>query len=104
VTFTSTEIRLRYYPAGVALQGFLLGGAIGLSNVKGTSRSLIDQSQTAPSIGLMLEYQQLLGQKRGLSLALGVGARAVFVGKDEITSPEFRARHPTARVSVGWAW
>lgn len=101
VTFSAAEVRLRYYPWQEALQGLSVGGAIGFSGVKGTSRTLVDQSKSAPSIGLMLEYQRQLGF---ISLAAGVGARAVFVGKDDITSPDFAARHATARVSIGVAW
>jgi hypothetical protein len=104
VKFTSGEVRLRYYPGRVALQGFSLGGAIGFASVKGTSPGFIAESQAAPTIGLMAEYQMLLGEKKNFSLAAGLGTKAVFVGKDEITSPDFRAKYPTARIAIGFAF
>lgn len=103
VNYTSAEFKLRYYPAEVALQGFSFGGAVGLSSVNGTNDSGGDETVTAPSLGVLLEYQWLMGATKNFALTLGVGAKALSI-KDNFSSNDFVARYPTARVSVGYAF
>jgi hypothetical protein len=105
VSYTSTEFKLRYYPEGQALRGFSFGGSAGLSSVKGASGSSgVRKTETVPSLGVLLEYQWLMGEKKNFSVALGAGAKALFIGADEYNSSDFTAKYPTARISVGLAW
>ena len=103
VNYTSAEFKLRYYPAEVALQGFSFGGAVGLSGVTGRSDSGGDETVTAPSLGVLLEYQWLMGASKNFALTLGLGAKALSI-KDSFSSNDFVARYPTARVSVGYSF
>ena len=104
VTFKSADFKLRYYPNGTALMGFSFGGTAGFTSVSGTSFDGTKESASGPSLGVLLEYQWLLGVKHNFSVALGVGAKAVFVKDNQITSQDFAAKYPTARVSVGFAF
>jgi hypothetical protein len=104
VSYTSAEFKLRYYPAGVALQGFSVGSALGYTNVRdNNSGGTTPVSEGAPSLGVLLEYQWLLGQEKNFALALGLGAKALFIDTSD-SSNDFTARYPTARISIGWAY
>jgi hypothetical protein len=104
LTYASTDLKLRYYPQGTALQGFSFGGTVGFSSVSSTGFDGSEESASGPSFGVLIEYQWLMGAKRNFALALGVGAKAVQVNEDEITNNDFTARYPTARISVGYAF
>jgi len=104
VTFKSGDVKLRYYPNGTALMGFSFGGTAGFSSVTGTDFNGAEESASGPSLGVLLEYQWLLGVQRNFAVALGLGAKAVFVKDETITSGDFTPRYPTARVSVGYAF
>jgi hypothetical protein len=97
--YASGEFKLRYYPAGIALQGFSVGGALGITRVSG-----VNESASGPSLGVLLEYQWLMGEKKNFAVALGVGAKALMIDDDAFSSNDVVARYPTARISVGWAY
>lgn len=104
VTYKSGDLKLRYYPNGAALMGFSFGGSVGFTSASGTDFNGAEESVSGPSLGVLLEYQWLMGVSRNFSVALGVGAKAVFVNENELTSDDFVTRYPTARVSVGFAF
>jgi hypothetical protein len=104
VSFKSGDVKLRYYPNGSALMGFSFGGTAGFTSVTGTDFNGAEESVSGPTIGILLEYQWLLGVQKNFSVALGAGAKAVFVKDNTITSDDFTTRYPTVRVSVGYAF
>jgi hypothetical protein len=104
LTYKSGDVKLRYYPNGTALQGFSFGGTAGFASVSGTDFNGTDQSVSGPSLGVLLEYQWLMGVQRNFSVALGVGAKALFVNDNTFNNDNFITRYPTARVSVGFAF
>jgi hypothetical protein len=104
-SYTSGDLKLRYYPSGAALQGFAFGVSAGFTSVSAQDAgSTVDESESGPTAGVLLEYQWLMGMKRNFSVALGAGAKMLFVDEDNVTSSSFTARYPTARVSIGYAW
>jgi hypothetical protein len=102
-TYNSGDFKLRYYPGGSALYGFALGGSVGFSSVKGETAG-VEETASGASLGVLLEYQWLMGAKKNFSLALGAGAKMLMVSEDDVSASDFTARYPTARVSVGWAF
>lgn len=105
LTYQSGDLKFRFYPQGVALQGFSLGGSVGYSRISATNDfDATEESVSGPSFGVLIEYQWLMGKSKNVALALGLGAKAVMVDEDEITSDDFVARYPTARISVGYAF
>ena len=104
VTYKSGDIKLRYYPNGTALMGFSFGGSAGFSSISGFDINGAPLSLSGPSIGVLLEYQWLLGVKRNFAVALGLGAKAVLVKDSTFSNGHSAARYPTARISVGYAF
>lgn len=106
-SWSSADIKLRYYPQGNAPQGFSLGGSVGGTQVKGTNNTTTpptDEEASGGSVGVLLEYQWLLGAKKKFAIALGVGAKALMIDDSDVTVGSFTARYPTARVSIGYAF
>jgi hypothetical protein len=106
LTYTSGDLKLRFYPQGAALHGFSFGGSVGFSSISATSSfdGTTEESVSGPSFGILIEHQWLMGASRNFAVALGVGAKAVMVDEDEISSDDFIARYPTIRISVGYAF
>jgi hypothetical protein len=102
VRYTSSEFKLRYYPSGEAPRGFSLGGAIGVTSIKGTTSDGDEASVAGPSLAVLLEYQWLLGEKQDFAVALGAGAKAINVVNADFSNGDYTAKYPTLRISVGW--
>ena len=102
LTYTSGDVKLRYYP-GIALRGFSLGVSGGYTSVKETIGTT-EASQGAPSFGALLEYQWLMGARSNVAVTLGAGAKMLFISEDDFSSGDFVARYPTARISVGYGF
>ena len=108
LSYTSGDVKLRYYPQARPFQGFSFGASVGITRVSedytdAFSGQDTETSVTGPSGGFMLDYGWLLGATQRFYLGLGVGAKVLFVD-DADFSDDFIARYPTARVSVGYAF
>lgn len=103
-SYTSGDVKLRYYPSGAALTGFSFGATGGFTSVSAKDAAGLDESASGPTFGVLLEYQWLMGVQRNFSVTLGAGAKALLINEDKVTNSTFTARYPTARVSVGYAW
>lgn len=99
-TYTGAEAKYRFYPEAHAPRGFSLGGSAGFTRVTsdlfGTSGST-----SAFTAGIELDYQWLLGESRSFALALGLGAKRLFLLGDDIGAS---GAIPTLRVSIGYAY
>jgi hypothetical protein len=105
ISYWSIDGKLRYYPAGRALEGLALGGLLGFTTLSGT---LTDDSGRATdrgnavSIGVVLDYNWLLGQQNRFLIGTGIGAKRLFalnVDESDVT-----VAYPTFRLSVGYAF
>lgn len=105
-TYFSAEGKYRYYPQGRPLQGFSFGGGAGFtlvsSDYEDTCAECEDESATALSISIGLDYQWLLGANERFAVAAGIGGKRLFFLGDELEGAA--AGYPTARVSVGYAF
>jgi hypothetical protein len=101
-TYTSGELKIRYYPNEAALQGFSVGASLGFSTVR-QKDDAASGSASGPTVGVLLEYQWLMGEKKHFALALGVGAKSLSISRGSL-SESFGTRYPTARISIGYAF
>jgi hypothetical protein len=107
LAYTSWDAKLRYYPEGHALSGFAVGVQGGYTRISerwtdGTTGATDEHTGGAPTAGLSLEYNWLLGQNRSFFVGLGAGAKKVFINADEFNDPTFT--YPTGRISIGYAF
>jgi len=102
--YLSGDLKVRYYPEARPFQGFSFGGSVGVTQIKATDNtSQSSGSASGPSIGVMLDYNWLLGAQKAFYVGLGAGAKAVFISDKDI-SDNATVRYPTLRISVGWAF
>ncbi|MEO9037342.1 MAG: hypothetical protein ABI442_17720 [Gemmatimonadaceae bacterium] len=101
--FTTLEFKLRYYPGDVVLRGLSVGATAGstrFSNIVNDNRETL----VAPTLGLIVDYNWLLGRSEHFLIGTGVGTKRV------LASDEARARANvdravfTARLIVGVAF
>jgi hypothetical protein len=103
VSYLSGDVKVRYYPAGEALEGFSFGGSLGLTHVAARDTTAQEEATTGASIGTLLEYGWLLGETKRFYVGMGVGAKALLIGEKSF-SHDVTLRYPTVRLSVGWAF
>jgi hypothetical protein len=68
------NVLFRYYPQGAALNGFYLGGRMGVYHLSDSAASA-----SAAGAGFELGYSWLFGAKRNVGLSMGAGLDRVFV-------------------------
>lgn len=100
--YLSGDLKVRYYPEGRAFQGFSFGGSVGVTHLSATDNSSAG-SASGPSIGVMLDYNWLLGAEKAFYVGLGLGAKTLFIS-DKSVADEATLHYPTMRLSVGWAF
>ena len=108
-TYTSADAKLRYYP-GTVLRGFSVGAQAGMTNVEGNEFTCDvngncveeDESHTAPSLGISLDYSWRLGAQEKFYIGIGTGAKRIFINQDD--DDDFAVAYPFARFNVGWAF
>jgi hypothetical protein len=106
-TYTSADIRLRYYPSAEAPSKFSAGIAFGYSRVTDedlpTPGPVIKDEFDALSVGIDLGYSWLLGRTRQFFIGTGIGAKRLFpLGEDDDDDETFG--YPTVRLSIGYAF
>jgi hypothetical protein len=103
-SYTSADLKARYYPDGRALTGASVGVSAGYSRVGENLVIGNDFSVSAPSAGMMFDYGWLLGDDRRLYAGAGFGAKVLFIDDDRFMDDAFLPRYPTARLSIGYAF
>jgi hypothetical protein len=109
MTYTSGDLKLRYYPQGRALEGFAFGMSAGYTHIKDKSTDVVfgtgtsEHTASGPTIGATVEYNWLLGRNNGFFLGLGAGAKRIIAKADNM-SDDVKFAYPTARISIGTAF
>ncbi len=105
VTWLSTDLKVRFYPNGKALEGFSIGGIVGLTNVDYVDDLTgEDASESAPTIGVDLNWSSLLGDTDRWYVGAGLGAKRYFIDEDEVDNEDVNVILPTARLAFGIAF
>ena len=101
--FTSADFKYRYYPSEIVLRGVSLGASLGMlrySDIVNDVRESLD----APTFGVLLDYNWLLGAQGRFVLGTGIGAKRLLVGAAERKRVDLNRAQFTARFTVGVAF
>lgn len=101
--YTTGDVKVRYYPGEVVLRGFAVGMSAGVtrfSNEVGDAR----QSLSAPTAGILLDYNWLLGRSERFLVGTGIGVKRVLAPKDERERAHVDYATVTTRLIFGFAF
>jgi hypothetical protein len=101
--YTTADFKVRYYPSEVVLRGFAIGASAGVtrySNVVGDAR----QSLSAPTAGILLDYNWLLGRSERFLVGTGIGAKRVLASASERQRVRVDYATVTTRLILGFAF
>lgn len=98
-SYTTFDAKLRVYPNEEAFKGFSIGVSGGIARVSEGYSDGTDRSDTAPSVGVIADYNWILGKSKRVVVGTGVGAKRIFANDDNYNNVNFA--YPTFRFQVG---
>jgi hypothetical protein len=110
--FTSFDFKFRYYPGEVVLRGFSLGASIGYlgysekNTVFSPGGGPVDtrESISTPTIGIIADYNWLLGSQHRFLVGTGLGAKRVLASSEDRSRVGLDRAYVTGRFTVGLAF
>ncbi|CAA9341907.1 MAG: hypothetical protein AVDCRST_MAG11-3022 [uncultured Gemmatimonadaceae bacterium] len=101
------EGKVLYYPGEVPLRGFAVGLTLGYHNARNDGGDLftpggVVRSEGAPTVGVLLDYNWLIGARRRFLVGTGIGARRVL--KDVDAGSPLDQVYPDGRLQIGLAF
>lgn len=105
--FTSADFNLRYYPGEVVLRGFsvgLSGGYLRYSTLVGGVAGDSRKALNAPTVGVVVDYNWMLGVNRRFLVGTGLGAKRVLAGGAERDVVGIGRAYVTGRFVIGFAF
>ena len=104
----SFDAKVRYYPGEVVLRGFSLGlsvGSLRYSTLRPSSfGDQVRQVLTAPTVGVITDYNWMLGTERRFIVGTGLGAKRILASRDDRSRVDISRAYVTARFVVGLAF
>ena len=101
------DLKGLYYPGEEALKGFAVGMTLGYhaEQDNGPLFGSYDEKRkdSGATLGVVLDYNWLLGKRQRFLVGLGVGAKRVLKNVDEDNSPLTQVL-PSGRFSIGLAF
>ena len=105
--FFSGDVKVRYYPAEVALKGFAVGLALGFtrySENRDAGAGLERQTLTAPTISVLADYNFLLGARQRFVVGTGLGAKRLLASEEDRDRTGAPRAYPFVRFILGLAF
>jgi hypothetical protein len=101
--YSSGDFKFRYYPSEIVLKGFSIGASAGLlrySDIVNGQRQTID----SPTLGLLLDYNWMLGASHRFIIGTGVAAKRILAGSEDRAKVDLERQQFTARFTIGVAF
>jgi hypothetical protein len=102
--YMSVEGKFRFYPNEEWPRGFSIGLSTGLTRREDENYDFegnpISESETRPTIGVIIDYNWLLGRTDRFIVGVGLGAKRILGSTNEFI--DFPDGYPTARFQVGF--
>ena len=101
--YSSGDFKFRYYPSEIVLKGFSIGASAGLlrySDIVNGDRQTID----SPTLGLLLDYNWMLGATHRFIIGTGVAAKRILAGSEDRRKVDLDRQQYSARFTVGVAF
>ena len=108
--FVTGEFKVRYYPGEVVLRGVSVGAAVGLTRFSNKVDSPVPgeeqmrESLTAPTLGIIVDYNWLYGREQHFLIGTGLGAKRVLASEKERNRVDIDRAIFTLRLIIGYAF
>jgi hypothetical protein len=99
--YTTFDAKVRYYPGEVVLRGFSVGASVG--HTRFTTKD-VPGALEYPSIGLLVDYNFMLGAAGRFVVGTGVGAKRVIASADDRAPFDVDRATVTLRFVLGIAF
>ncbi|HEY4131476.1 MAG TPA: hypothetical protein VGM50_12710 [Gemmatimonadaceae bacterium] len=101
--YTTAEFKVRYYPGEVVLRGPSVGATLGVTHI--TNHPDGDrQTLTAPTLGIIVDYNWLYGRQEHFLIGTGVGAKRVLASEADRDRVDIDRAIFTARLIFGYVF
>lgn len=101
--FTTFDVKARYYPGEVILRDFSIGASIGWTRFSNKPDS-VRQSLTAPTVGLIADYNWLFGHGQHFLVGTGAGVKRVLASHEDRSRVDIDKAIFTVRFILGYAF
>lgn len=101
--FTTGEFKVRYYPGEVVLRGPSVGATLGVSHIS-TGSGDDRRTLTAPTLGIIGDYNWLYGREQHFLIGTGVGAKRVLASKSDRDRVDIDQAIVTLRLIFGFVF
>jgi hypothetical protein len=102
-TYSSADFKVRYYPEGVVLRGLGVGGSLGVTHFAYTAGEP-RQTLNAPTAGVVVDYNWLLGTQQRFLVGTGVAAKRILAGSADRDRVDVDRAYASARFVIGLAF
>ena len=104
--YTSFDFKARYYPGEVVLHDFSVGVSVGYLNYSTPDKAVPGTRDrlSAPTLGLIADYNWLLGTEQRFLIGAGAGVERVLANSDARQRVGLDRALLTARFTVGLAF
>jgi hypothetical protein len=109
--YSSADFKFRYYPSEVVLKGFSIGASAGLLRYSDVRSEIVDvtvaetrQTIDTPTLGLLLDYNWMLGASRRFIIGTGIAAKRILAGSADRDKVGLDRAQLSARFTVGVAF
>jgi hypothetical protein len=100
-SYSTIEGKLRFYPNEEGPKGFSIGMSAGITRVSVDRFDEPDDSESKPSLGVIIDYNWLLGKTKRVVVGTGLGAKRIFGVGSDFDDDDIPLAYPTARFQVG---
>ena len=105
----SADFKFRYYPGDVVLRGFSLGATVGYLNYStntccSTTGSEFRASISTPTVGVIADYNWMLGLDHRFLVGTGIGAKRVLAAQNDRNVVGLDRAYLTGRFTIGLAF
>jgi hypothetical protein len=101
--YTTGDLKVRYYPSEVVLRGFAVGISAGVTRFSNDSAD-VRRTMSAPTAGILVDYNWLLGRSERFLVGTGIGAKRVLASKAERERASVDYATVTTRLIFGFAF
>ena len=102
--YSSADFKFRYYPSEVVLKGFSIGASAGLLRYSDIGVDNTRQTIDSPTLGLLLDYNWMLGATHRFIIGTGLAAKRILAGAADREKVDLSRAQLSARFTVGVAF